>query len=258
MPGFFLPNEEETYYHFFKEIFTMRKNKFLTGLAALALVMTLFAGCQMEGEGVLEEAASRSAGVQVDITNTTWLAQLKPTGVSRLDFTSASAATGVFANTDHTFAYTLDTATGAGTLTEPSTGYSWAFRTDGLTLNFTNGFAPYDTAGTPFQKINIQTSATFADLTGTLWLGRGPRGESYMYNVEYDAGEGTLTGAFGPDSPNEFTFTYTYNSTTKIGSGTMSGGAGGFSTYDSTATMVFPDFWGHGVSVTFNLFVFAQ
>jgi len=244
-----------------------RKHLFAVGMAALGLAfVTLFTGCQMEG-GVdpVESRALGSVSAISDLTGTTWLARLNNAGISRLDFTSTTAATGVFGNSGNptplAFTYIFDVPSQTGTLTQTGTGYNWKFVASAdNTLTFADGLYPYSDQGASvdFSKIAIQSGISLADLTGTNWLGVGPRGESYMYNFTYDSVNNVwnLTGAFGPDAPNPFTMTYTYNSTTKTGSGTMSSGAGAFTTSDASDTMVFANFWGHGVTVTFNLIAF--
>jgi hypothetical protein len=239
--------------------------------ALLALAAFSFIGCNAPlGEGTLDatsgDPVSRSIGtlpghgIKADLTGRVYICDIGiggKYGMSRIDFISSTEATGVLGNSDHNFIYVV-TAGGIGILQEPSAGYAWSISVGSDYLDFTNGFDPYTGNAVRFDQITIQTSANLEDLTGTLWLGRGPRGESLLDQVVYSTstGNGTLQGTFGPDTPNPFTFTYKYDASTGTGAGNMSSGAGDFASSDATATLTFPNFWGHGVQVVFNKFTY--
>jgi hypothetical protein len=251
----------------------MSKKKVLfSAIAALlAFAIFSFSGCDTAlGEGNLDAASGNAdsraigtlagKGIKADLTGNVYICNIGiggKYGMSRIDFISSTEATGVLGNTDHNFIYVV-TGTGIGILQEPSTGNGWKIGVGSNYLDFIDGFDPYTGDPVRFDRITIQTSANLADLTGTLWLGRGPRGESLLDQVVYSTstGNGTLQGTFGSDEPNPFTFTYKYDASTGTGTGYMSSGAGDFNASDAAATLTFPNFWGHGVQVVFNKFTY--
>ena len=247
----------------------MKKQNFLfSAIAALALVIFSFSGCDsVLSEGKPDAAlgeVSRSVTVQADLTGQTYfLRQLNPGvyGVSRIDFTSPTTATGQFGNTSHNFKYNLvSPSVNQYSLTETGTAYSWTFNLNGNNLTFTGPFKPYSDQAETFVRITFLTQQDLESLAGTNWLGLGPRGASLLDEIvatsktTYD-----LIGAFGPDTPGDFEITdYTYSGGTGgKGSGTMSRGAGHFDSYGSSATLYFDDFWGHA-KVTFYLFTYNK
>jgi hypothetical protein len=247
----------------------MNKTKFyLSVIAAFTLAIFSFSGCDTAVTGASSEPApglsvSKSVGnAGPDLTGNTYICDIGvggKYGMSRIDFISSTDATGVLGDTDHTFKYVI-TAVGVGILSEPSTGYGWNISVGSNFIHFTGGFDPYTGDPVIFDQITIQPNADLSDLDGTNWLGRGPRGESTLTNVTSTSGttDYSLTGTFGPDQPNPFTITgYTYSGgIVGTGKGTMNGGAGAFTSAGSTATLTFPDFWGHDVQVVFNKFVY--
>jgi hypothetical protein len=243
------------------------KNKriLFSAFAVLALAALIFGGCNTgltDADTQAGSAWARNASFSVQDPNpsgTTWLLNsLGTLGVSKIVFDTTSTATGNFGATTHGFTFTYDTGTNEGVLIETTTLYRWEFVIRGNLLIFTGGFAPYDTnPTTTFAKILFPAPYTLEYLTGTNWLGIGPRGLSLMDTVvENPDGTGSLIGRFGPDQPNPFNFTYSYEPKDETGTGNLDG-AGDFTTSDAYATMLFPDFWGHGVQVTFNLFTYA-
>jgi hypothetical protein len=250
----------------------MSKKKILFSAVAalLAFAIFSFSGCNAPlGEGTLDAAASGDAAsrslskAQADLTGQTYfLRQLNPGvyGVSRIDFTSPTDATGQFGNTAHTFTYNLvSPALNQYSLSETGTPYTWSFNLNGNNLTFTGPFKPYSPQAETFVRIFFVTGQDLSNLSNTNWLGLGPRGESLLDQItSTSATTYNLTGSFGPDAPGPFEITnYTYGGgTTGTGKGTMNKGAGDFASDGATATLTFPNFWGHGVQVVFEEFTY--
>jgi len=247
----------------------VKKSFLINVLAILSFAITNFVSCELDAGSESGQTAARDANLlnryasftneQPNVLNdTVWFAQLTNTGVARLDFTGASTATGVFANDDHTFTYTLSGTSGVLTESAISTSWNFVVNPNNNKIGFPNGFAPYGTNTDSFYRIEIQSYISdVTDIGNTLWIGRGPRGESLLDVTSYSTSskDGVISGTFGSDPTNSFDFTYTgYTST---GSGTMDG-AGDFDVLASNATMTFPDFWGHDEEVVFQLYVYAQ
>jgi hypothetical protein len=224
-----------------------KKSYFLTGMAAIALaIFTL------------------SAAPSTDpLSGTNWLCVLGPrgySGIALLEFDAAGNATGNFGiYKDLECTYTLDPGEATGLLVETKTLYRWAFTISGNTLTFPGGLAPYGEYNVPqsFSKIEFEDTGIFDDLNDTNWLGWTNRGETLLDNITHNVfdEDGEMDCTTGPYSPmTGLDFRYTYNG---------SGGAGnvetlgGFTTYDSTATMVFSDFMELGPSATFRLFTYV-
>jgi hypothetical protein len=260
--------ETNVYPAFQNKIFrrlNMSKKKrfsFLT-VAALALAMIGFSGCDTaitdgSSNPALELDVSRSVVREINLAGTVWLAATNDVyGVSRLDFTDEASATGKFGNNNFNFAYSIGDD-GVGVLLEPSTKYSWPFTYTGNDITFENGLPPYTKTYVTFRQITFITSADLSNLSGSHWLGLGPRGESLLDDVA-PTGTGTysLTGSFGPDKPNPFNIRdYKYSGgTSGTGGGDMYDGGGIFTATGSSATLYFPNFWGHA-QVTFYKFIY--
>jgi hypothetical protein len=240
----------------------MKKHFFKTGIT---LFVTLFIiGCQMELESetapgsasvtATKNAATRLAenrlGVQLlpSLDGTSWVGLTNGTqddsGVSTLDFSDTDAE-GVFRDVDKTFTYTFDASTQTGTLTEGTeTPWNFAVTTDN-TIIF-NDMGPYGTNITFSAYALVEGPVDLSDLTDTLWIGLGPRGESLL---DFISGS-TVLGTFGPDRTNPFS--YTYDGT--MFTGTMGSGAGPFTASQNAATLTFSNFWGHEELIVFYLY----
>ena len=113
----------------------MKKQNFLfSAIAALALVIFSFSGCDSvlsEGkpDAALGDVSHSTGTVQADLTDTKWLGNIDNVyGVTLIEFTSSTTATGTLGATTHEFKYNLvDPVRGDYSLTEPGTTNGWTF-----------------------------------------------------------------------------------------------------------------------------------